>query len=192
MSPRTSAQLHLYKENKKAAILEAALKVFANNGFADATIDKIAKEAGMAKGLLYTYYSGKDQLLQALIRFGMEKALAYIGTNSSGVIKTKKEFEEGLRGMVGYFSKETDFWRLYTLLALQPKVNAQFQKEAKAFFEKYLEVYINYFKKKRSRNPLAEAMLFGAVLDGVMIDLIMAPDEYPLEDVLKMIIAKFA
>ncbi len=192
MSPRTPAQLQLHKENKKTAILEAALKVFANNGFEGATIDKIAKEAGIAKGLLYTYYSGKEELLEALIRFGMEKALTYIGTNTPGTIKTKKTFEDNLRGMIGYFLQETDFWRLYTLLALQPNVSEQFQKEAKIFFEKYLSIYVDYFKRKRSKNPVAETMLFGAVLDGVMIDLIMAPDEYPLEDVLKMIIAKFA
>ncbi|HVZ96584.1 MAG TPA: TetR/AcrR family transcriptional regulator [Chitinophagaceae bacterium] len=192
MSPRTSAQLRLHKENKKSAILEAALKVFAHNGFEGATIDKIAREAGMAKGLLYTYYSGKDELLKALIRFGMEKALAYIDANTPGSIKTKKAFEKNLRGMIGYFLQETDFWKLYTLLALQPNVSRQFQKEAKIFFEKYLGIYIDYFRRKRSKNPVAETMLFGAVLDGVLIDLIMMPDEYPVEDVVKMIIAKFA
>jgi AcrR family transcriptional regulator len=192
MSPRTSAQLERHKENKRAAILEAALKVFANNGFDGATIDKIAREAGIAKGLLYTYYAGKDELLQELIRFGMEKALNYIGTHTPGTIKSKKAFEENVRGMIGYFLRETDFWRLYTLLALQPNLSNQFQKEAKKPFEKYLRIYVDYFKRKKSRHPVAETMLFGAVLDGVMIDLIMAPDEYPLEEVLKMIIAKFA
>ncbi len=39
---------------------------------------------------------------------------------------------------------------------------------------------------------MAEAMLFGAVLDGIMFDLMVAPAEYPLEDVLEIIIEKFA
>ena len=192
MSPRTSAQLQLHKENKKAAILEAALKVFAENGFAEATIDKIAKEAGIAKVLLYTYYSGKDDLLQALIRLGMDKTLTYISTNSSGAIRTKKEFEKSLRAMVGYFLKETRFWRLYILLALQSKVSARFQDEDKVFFEKYLAVYLDYFTKKKSSDPLAEARGVAAGLEGVRRELMMAPEGYPLEGVLKMIVIKFA
>ncbi len=39
---------------------------------------------------------------------------------------------------------------------------------------------------------MAEAMLFGSVLDGLMFDLMVAPDEYPVEDVIEMIIKKFA
>jgi hypothetical protein len=39
---------------------------------------------------------------------------------------------------------------------------------------------------------MAEAMLFGSVLDGLMFDLMVAPNHYPLDDVLSMIIEKFA
>ena len=51
MSPRTSHQLQELRENKKQQILQAALKVFAGKGFNGATINMIAKEAGIAKGL---------------------------------------------------------------------------------------------------------------------------------------------
>ena len=192
MSPRTPAQWKLHKENKRAAILDAALKVFVTHGFEGATIDRIAKEAGMAKGLLYTYYTGKEDLLIALIRYGMEKAMAYLGSNGTGPIGSKKAFEQHLRGLVSYFLQETGFWRLYILLALQPNVSPQFQREAKVFFETYLGLYVDYFNRKGSKNALAESMLFGAVLDGILIDLILSPVAYPVDDVLKMIIAKFA
>jgi len=172
--------------------MQAALKVFASQGFNGATINMIAKEAGIAKGLMYSYYESKEKLLGELLTFGMQKAASFLYEDTTGKLETKKEFAASLRKMIELFMQEKDFWRLYTMLALQPHIAEKFQKEAMSFLQQYLEVYITYFKKKKSPNPMAEAMLFGAVLDGLMFDLMVAPGEYPLEDVLKMIIKKFA
>ena len=192
MSPRTSHQLQELRENKKQQILQAALKVFAGKGFNGATINMIAKEAGIAKGLLYSYYESKEQLLGELLKFGMQKAASFLYEDENQKLETKKQFAASLRKMVQLFLQESDFWRLYTMLALQPDLAEEFQKEATAFLQEYLEVYMNYFKKKKSSNPMAEAMLFGAVLDGLMFDLMVAPNEYPVEEVIEMIIKKFA
>ncbi len=192
MSPRTSDQLQQLRENKKQQILQAALKVFAKNGYDGATIDMIAKEAGMAKGLMYSYYKSKEKLVEELIIFGLQKAASFLEETPIKELSTKKAFEDSLRKMVNLFLKEADFWRLYTMLALQPKLAAKFKKEAIAFIEQYLGVFMIYFQKKKSKNPMAEAMLLGSILDGLMFDLLIAPDVYPLEDVIKMIVKKFA
>ena len=177
---------------KKQQIMQAALKVFANHGVNGATINMIAKEAGIAKGLLYTYYESKEQLLDELLRFGMQKAASFLYEDTSGKLETKKEFASSLRKMIQLFLQEKDFWRLYTMLALQPHIAEKFYKEAIAFLQQYLEVYVAYFKKKKSANPMAEAMLFGSILDGLMFDLMVVPEEYPIDDVIEMIIKKFA
>ncbi|HSN07999.1 MAG TPA: TetR/AcrR family transcriptional regulator [Hanamia sp.] len=192
MSPRTSHQLQQLREMKKQQIMQAALKVFANHGVNGATINMIAKEAGIAKGLLYTYYESKEQLLDELLRFGMQKAASFLYEDTSGKLETKKEFASSLRKMIQLFLQEKDFWRLYTMLALQPHMAEKFYKEAMAFLQQYLEVYVAYFKKKKSANPMAEAMLFGSILDGLMFDLMVVPEEYPIDDVIEMIIKKFA
>ncbi|MEO8415475.1 MAG: TetR/AcrR family transcriptional regulator [Ginsengibacter sp.] len=192
MSPRTTHQLQQLRETKKQQIMQAALKVFASKGFKGATINMIAKEAGMAKGLMYSYYESKEKLLGELLTFGMQKAASFLYEDAAQKLKTKEAFAASLRKMVALFLQEANFWRLYTMLALQPHIAEKFQQEAMAFIQQYLEVYMAYFKKKKSRNPMAEAMLFGTVLDGLMLDLMVAPDEYPLEEVLKMIIEKFA
>ena len=94
--------------------------------------------------------------------------------------------------MIQLFQQEKDFWRLYTMLVLQPNLAEKFQKEAGGFLEQYLGVYMNYFKKKKSKDPIAEALLFGAMLDGLMFDVMVAPKDYPLDSVMEMIIKKFA
>ena len=51
------------KNNKYNLILEAAVKVFAANGFYNSTISQIAKEAGVADGTIYLYFKSKDDIM---------------------------------------------------------------------------------------------------------------------------------
>ena len=48
-------------------LLAAALRVFARRGYRDAGVDEIAGEAGYSKGALYWHFSGKEDLLHALL-----------------------------------------------------------------------------------------------------------------------------
>lgn len=51
----------------KKKVLQAALKLFANNGFHATTTAKIAKQAGVSEGTIYKYFRSKDDLLAALL-----------------------------------------------------------------------------------------------------------------------------
>jgi TetR/AcrR family fatty acid metabolism transcriptional regulator len=51
------------KNNKYHQILEAAVKVFARQGFHQSTVAQIAKEAGVADGTIYLYFINKDDIL---------------------------------------------------------------------------------------------------------------------------------
>jgi len=48
-------------------LLAAALRVFARRGYREAGVDEIAAEAGYSKGALYWHFSGKEELLEALL-----------------------------------------------------------------------------------------------------------------------------
>jgi AcrR family transcriptional regulator len=49
-------------------ILEAALAVFADKGFATARMDDIAAKAGVSKGTIYLYFESKEAVFRALVR----------------------------------------------------------------------------------------------------------------------------
>ena len=49
--------------NKEAAIIEAAVKVFAENGYHQSKISKIAEVAGVATGSVYLYYKSKEDIV---------------------------------------------------------------------------------------------------------------------------------
>jgi TetR/AcrR family transcriptional regulator, fatty acid metabolism regulator protein len=55
-------------EEKRRLILEAAARVFARKGFHTSRVGDIAEEAGVAHGLLYHYFSSKDEVLDTIFR----------------------------------------------------------------------------------------------------------------------------
>ncbi len=55
--------ISIKKENKHHLILEAAIKVFAEQGFFQSTIAQIAQKAGVADGTIYLYFKNKDDIL---------------------------------------------------------------------------------------------------------------------------------
>ncbi|WP_308423031.1 TetR/AcrR family transcriptional regulator [Paenibacillus marchantiophytorum] len=56
------------KPDKYYAILEGALKVFAENGFHKSQVSRIAKEAGVADGTIYLYFKKKEDILTSLFQ----------------------------------------------------------------------------------------------------------------------------
>ena len=52
--------------DKRRAILDAAVRVFARQGFHTCRVSDIADEAGVAYGLVYHYFDSKDEILDTL------------------------------------------------------------------------------------------------------------------------------
>jgi len=55
-----------YKEEAKAKIVKAARLVFARKGYHEATMDDVAKEVGVSKGALYSYFESKEDILKEI------------------------------------------------------------------------------------------------------------------------------
>jgi len=56
------------KEARPQELLDAALHLFVERGFAAARMEEVAALAGVSKGTLYLYYPSKEELLKAVIR----------------------------------------------------------------------------------------------------------------------------
>jgi AcrR family transcriptional regulator len=55
-------------EDRREQIIDAAMRVFADKGFARATNRDIAQEAGITTGLIYHYFDSKEALLKAIVQ----------------------------------------------------------------------------------------------------------------------------
>ena len=65
--------------DKRRLILDAAVRVFARQGFHTCRVADIADEAGVAYGLVYHYFQSKDEVLDTLFLERWELLLAAIG-----------------------------------------------------------------------------------------------------------------
>jgi TetR/AcrR family fatty acid metabolism transcriptional regulator len=61
--------------DKHQQIIEAAVRVFARNGYYNSRVSDIAREAGVASGTIYLYFKTKDEILVTLFR---EKMAAWV------------------------------------------------------------------------------------------------------------------
>jgi len=64
--------------DKRRLILDAAVRVFARQGFHTCRVSDIADEAGVAYGLVYHYFGSKDEVLDTLFLERWELMLAAI------------------------------------------------------------------------------------------------------------------
>ena len=61
------------KENRKAAILKAARRLFFEKGFKPVTVESIAKKAELSKGSVYLYYNSKEEIYAKILLGDIEK-----------------------------------------------------------------------------------------------------------------------
>src|SRR6266705_5652004 len=61
---------------KREAILRAATRVFARNGYFNSKVADIASAAGVADGTVYLYFKSKEEILHSIFDRSMEEAIA--------------------------------------------------------------------------------------------------------------------
>ena len=59
--------------DRRGELLQAAVRVFARDGFHGARVGDIAEEAGVAHGLLYHYFRSKEEVLETIFRSSWEE-----------------------------------------------------------------------------------------------------------------------
>jgi AcrR family transcriptional regulator len=66
------------KEARPQQLLDAALMLFVEKGFAATRAEEVAQRAGVSKGTLYLYYPSKEELLKAVIREHLSSRIAKV------------------------------------------------------------------------------------------------------------------
>jgi AcrR family transcriptional regulator len=185
MSPRTSAQNKLIREQRKGEILEAALVLFAKNGYAATTIDQLAEAAGTSKGLLYNYFSGKQELLEEIFNHMLAQAESIWQLDESST--AHEQLRQLLDATFLYMQEHKDLMKLIMQLALQPDVVqdlsaliTQSQTSKLLFMEPLL-------REMGYDNPKEEAYVRGAFLDGLALVSMVINEDYPLDQMKKRI-----
>jgi TetR/AcrR family fatty acid metabolism transcriptional regulator len=130
LTPRTKKEV--VTEFRCSEILNAARTVFAQKGYAAATVDEIAELAGVAKGTVYCYFPSKFDVFVGTLRQGMlhikELTCARMDAASTAAGKVRAF----IRARLEYGEENRDFFRIYftefSNMVLQPSpVRQEFQ-----------------------------------------------------------------
>jgi AcrR family transcriptional regulator len=182
MSPRTKKQFEEIRKTSKDKILAVALELFAQNGYQGTSIAQIAKKAKISKGLMYNYFKNKEKLLEAIVLKGFNKIMELdygLSKSDKPADKLKSLIDETLNNLSG----NLHYWQLYTALLVQPRVQKKFEKKFYQFREFFVTTMAEIFKGLGSNNPELDSFLLGTHFDGLALNFIATPDDFPMEEI---------
>jgi AcrR family transcriptional regulator len=96
------------KDARPQEILDAALTVFAEKGFAGARMDDIAARAGVTKGTIYLYFDGKESVFKTLVRESIGHTLLRVVENAKGFEGSAADLLGAILRLIGQFMRTSD------------------------------------------------------------------------------------
>jgi TetR/AcrR family transcriptional regulator len=187
LSPRSKEQNDEIREQRIHSIVVATIGVFAKKGYLGTQMEDVAKEAGLAKGLVYYYFKNKQSLFQHVFMYMMEQAIntpTQIFQDTSSVYNALQKF---ISFFVNSVFKEPNwtlaYWRMNEdLEKVFPDRSEEINIE---FIKKFQAPLVNLFRlgmergEIRQGNPELAATVFWCGLSGLLLYLLRNP--YPPE-----------
>jgi len=87
----------------RGELIEAAVQVFAERGYAAASVEEVIRRAGLSKGTFYFNFSGKDDLFAAVVHERLDapaRALMRITADAPGDVPTAGTVSAGLAALI--------------------------------------------------------------------------------------------
>ncbi len=110
MPDQTKAQ-----EDKRRLLLDAAVRVFARKGYHAARVGDIAEEAGVAYGLLYHYFSSKEEVLRNVFRETWRALIATIESVERGEDTPREQLRKVAEILIRSWKRDPDLVRVLVL-----------------------------------------------------------------------------
>ncbi|MEZ5105630.1 MAG: TetR/AcrR family transcriptional regulator [Draconibacterium sp.] len=146
--------------DKKEKILQAALRLFANEGFYSTSTSKIAKQAGVSEGLIFRHFSNKDGLLKAILEEG-ETKLKILFYDVITETDPKQTIRKAIEMPGNVDKKDYDFWKLQYKLKWELEINHDKK------MEPFHLALTNAFQKLGYESPETEASIIILFIDGL-------------------------
>jgi len=189
MSPRTEQQFGEIREQRKAAIMHAGLELFGQYSIESTSIAMIAKQAGISKGLMYNYFESKEALIVAIVTDGLQRFIEITPLHIDHTV-TKNELIEYLETTCSILENNISYWKLYFSILMQPSVMSLVENQLMETMMPIVSMMAGYYESQGYSNPMAHAMLLGATIDGISMNYMINPEQFPLNDIKNIIIQK--
>ena len=167
--PKASTAAEVRDQDRRKTILRAAVEVFARKGYHGCRIADVAREAGVAYGLVYHYFKNKEELLQLVFEAGWGGFMARI----RDAAEASAPLEQKIRriGQVAFEAYRIDPRGVRVLVLEFARSPSTGEANRRTAFAEVLGVITRMFERARSRGELraglepalCAAMLFGSV-----------------------------
>lgn len=191
MAPRSEAQFAQIREERRHQILDAALHVFAEDSYHGSSMAAVAKHAKISKGLIYNYFTSKEEILVSLVVDVFDGVMEHLDLNLDEPL-TRESFIQVIEKSVDEVVKNPQRWKLYMSLSFQPDVTPILMQQMMPKVQPFMVQLTNYFVAKGHEDPMTVMRYYSAVLDGVQMHILMDPKNFPVEKVKQMMIDQFA
>ena len=144
-------------EQRREAILRAALETFAAEGFAAARLDDIAAKAGVAKGTIYLFFDDKEHLFEQML----VSAIAPVLTQIEALANTPaKRLDDILAAIFAFFREQVLATDRREVMRLVLSEGRRFPRIAEAYHRevvsKGLEIIRQLAKAAHQRGELSD------------------------------------
>ena len=171
---RTLESPRLKRGDKRARILDAAARVFVDNGFNETHVSHIAKAAGVADGTIYLYFQSKEALLVALFEDNVGRFFATLDRELSVLATPRAKLRRIVELQLGLLDRERGLAELLTVNLRQssPSMRAHMVPYFNAYLERIAAVVAEGQQTGELRGDIppriAARAVFGA-LDGITL-----------------------
>ena len=142
------------KKKTKQAILKAAVKLFGKKGFDKTSISALAKEAGIGKGTIYTYFQTKSDILYAFCEEQLEFIHQELAKKANGNDPLIDQLMTVFMGEFLQVTSNRDFGRFFMQQTLFP--NDTDKDRYEHVDNKWLELLYSIFRHAQRRGELRE------------------------------------
>jgi AcrR family transcriptional regulator len=170
------------REQSRERILAAALAVFAEKGFHNATISDITARAGVSRGLITYYFPGKQQLAEELLRRYLDGLMVLLDVTGTANERLATMIDGILHAAAAHLPTQ----RMALSLMTHPSTHPLFAQveHAKTDQLSLLEDTLRgLFAERGAADPALEEVMFRSVMEGVIFKASVYRDQYPLERV---------
>lgn len=171
---------------KKEKIIHVALDLFAKHGYTETSISKIAKAAGVSKGLTYTHFKNKDDLLRAVV-------METLGSMTAELVELQKlNIVQFLQLYFQMLKAQRDVIRLCMLLVVHPETPQIVKDMLAVQQEELLKMLAHLLSPYSNLNSDMEARMLLATLDGLTLEYITTTDDELLDNLEAHLLSKYA
>jgi TetR/AcrR family fatty acid metabolism transcriptional regulator len=163
---RTHAQ-----EYKRRLLLDAAVRVFARKGYHAARVGDIAEEAGVAYGLLYHYFSSKEEVLRSVFRETWRALIATIESVEESNEPPREQLRKVAEILLRSWRRDPDLVRVLVLEVTRSQLLAGEMDEIVASF-KAIQKIVERGQADGSIRPDLDALLSSYVFYGAIDELL--------------------